>query len=121
MIQKNTEYYKMEFYNTYVVVEAIGKFEVTAAIAEKTIQVMVDHFKGESFVIVSIRKSGYTLKPDAYSSPIFKKVKGIAIVSKNEEVRKNAIFEQEKFDRSFAFFENLDDAKHWAQNFYVSY
>ncbi|TVZ28418.1 hypothetical protein JM83_3544 [Gillisia sp. Hel_I_86] len=121
MIEKITEFYKMEFYDSYVIIEARGQFEVSASTAEKTIQTIVDHFNGKNFVIISNRTAKYTLRSDAYSSKVFKKVKGIAIVSKNEEVRKNAVLEQEKFNGSFAFFENLDDAKHWAENFFVTY
>jgi len=121
MIEKITEFYRMEFYDSYVVVEANSDIVVNSAIAEKTIKTIIDHFNGRKFVIISNRKSHYTLLPDAYSPGIFKKVKGIAIVSKNEEVRKKAILEQEKFDSSFAFFDNLDDAIHWAENFFSNY
>ncbi len=121
MIEKITEFYKMEFHDSYVIIEANANIVVNSAIAEKTIQTIVDQFNGKRFVLISNRTSSYTLKPDAYSPGILKKVKGIAIVSKNVEVKKNALLEQEKFDRSFAFFENLDDAKHWAENFFVSY
>jgi len=121
MIEKLTEFYKMEFYDSYVIMEANADIVVNSIIAEKTLKTVINHFNGEKFVIISNRKSNYTLQPDAYSSGIFKKVKGIAIVSKNEEVRKRAIQEQEKFNRSFAFFENLDDAKNWAENFFVTY
>jgi len=121
MIEKLTEFYKIEFYDSYVIMEANADIVVNSIIAEKTLKTVIDHFNGKNFVIISNRKSNYILQTDAYSSVSFKKVKGIAIVSKNVEVRKRAVLEQEKFHRSFAFFENLDDAKNWAENFFVTY
>jgi len=80
-----------------------------------------DSFKSKEFVIISNRKSDYSLNPEAYSASLFKKVKGIAVVSQNPEVKLKAISEQENFQQSFAFFENLDDAKNWAESFVVNY
>lgn len=117
MIEKITEYYKMEFYDSYVVIEGIGHFNVDSAIAKKTIQSIIDHFKKKEFVIISNRKSNYSLSADAYSDSIFKKIKGIAIVSQQPEMKLRAILEQEKFQQSFAFFDDLDEAKKWAESF----
>ena len=111
----------MEFYDSYVVIEGIGQFVVDSAIAKKTIQSILDHFKRKEFVIISNRKSDYSLNPDAYSDRIFKKIKGIAIVSQQPQMKMKAMVEQERFEQSFAFFEDLDDAKNWAENFFVSY
>ncbi len=121
MIQKNSEYYKMEFYDSYVIIESNGKFVVDPSIAKKTIQTIVDHFKGKEFVIISNRKTDYSLSPDAYSDSIFKKVKGIAIVSSHPQVKMKAVIEQENFQQSFAFFEDLEKAKNWAQSFFITY
>ncbi len=121
MIEKNTEYYKMEFYDSYVIVEGTGQLVVDATIAKKTIQTIVDHFKRKEFVIISNRKSDYSLNPDAYSDSIFKKIKGIAIVSQHPQMKMKAMIEQERFEQSFAFFEDLEDAKNWAENFFVKY
>lgn len=121
MVEKITEYYKMEFYDSYVVIEGIGHFNVDSAIAKKTIQTIIDHFKKKEFIIISNRKSDYSLNPDAYSDSIFKKIKGIAIVSQDPKVKLKAISEQESFSQSFAFFEKLDDARNWAESFFVNY
>ncbi len=121
MIEKINEFYRMEFYDSYVIIEANADIVVNSAVAEKTLKTIIDHFKGKQFILISNRISNYTLTLDAYSPSILKKVKGIAIVSKNEEVRERALLEQEKFDSSFAYFENLNDAKEWAENFFVSY
>ncbi len=121
MIEKNTEYYKMQFYDSYVIVEGLGEFVVDTAIARKTIQTIVDHYKRKEFVIISNRKSDYSLNPDAYNDSIFKKVKGIAIVSQKPQMKMKAMVEQERFEQSFAFFEELEDARNWAENFFVNY
>lgn len=121
MIQKNTEYYKMEFYDSYVIIESIGSFVVDSEIAKKTVKTITDHFKGKEFVIISNRKSDYSVSAETYSDRIFKKIKGIAIVSSIPQVKMKAVVEQENFKQSFAFFDNLDNAKNWAENFFVTY
>jgi hypothetical protein len=121
MIETITEYYKMEFYDSYVIIEGIGLLVVEPPMVKKSIQTIVDHFDGKEFVIISNRKSDYFLNPDAYNDRIFKKVKGIAIVSQQPKMKMKALIEQERFQQSFAFFEDLDDAKNWAENFFVSY
>lgn len=121
MTEKLTDFYKLEFYDSYVVVEGKSNISVNSSMAENIIKNIFDHFKDRKFVIVSNRIADYEIQLDAYSSSIFKKVKGIAIVSKNAEVRDKAILEQQKFNGSFAFFDNLDDAKNWAENFFSNY
>lgn len=121
MIEKITEYYKMEFYDSYVIIERIGQFKVEPAIAKKTIQTILDHYKRKQFVIISNRKSDYILNPDSYFDSIFKKIKGIAIVSQQPQMKIKAMIEQERFQQSFAFFEDLEDAKKWAESFFVNY
>lgn len=121
MIEQITEFYRLEFYDSYVIIEGNSNISVNSSIAENILKKIFDHFKDRKFVIVSNRISEYKLQADAYSPAILKKVKGIAIVSKNSEVRDQAILEQKKFNGSFAFFENLDDAKNWAENFFSNY
>jgi hypothetical protein len=111
----------MEFYDSYVVIESNGESVTDPSISIKTLKIIVDHFKGKEFTIIANRKSDYSISPEAYADKLFKKVKGIAVVSSIPQVKTKAMLEQGNFDQSFAFFENLDNAKNWAENFFVTY
>lgn len=121
MIQRDTEYYKMEFYDSYVIIESIGDFKIDAKIATNTLKTIVDHYRGKEFAVITNRKSDYSLSSETYSHSLFRKVKGIAIVSSIPQVKLKAMIEQENFRQSFAFFENLDNAKKWAESLFVTY
>lgn len=111
----------MEFYDSYVIIESIGEFVVDPAIATSTLKVIVDYYKGKEFAIITNRKSDYSLSPEAYSHSLFKKIKGIAIVSSIPQVKMRAMIEQDSFEQSFAFFEDLNEAKNWAESLFVTY
>ncbi len=121
MITKMTKHYKMDFYENYVIVERKENVLVNAQVTKDNLKIVIDHFKGKEFVIISNRKHSYTLNAECYSPSLFKKVKGIAIVSDIPDVKAQAILEQMNFKNSFAFFDNLEDAQNWAQSFSYSY
>ena len=117
MITKLTKHYKMDFYGTYVIIERLGEIVVDSKIAKETLTIIIDHFKGKEFVIISNRKQNYSLNAESYSPSLFKKVKGIAIVSDIPDVKAQAILEQMNFKNSFAFFDKMENAQNWAESF----
>jgi len=121
MLVKNTAHYNMQFYDSYVIIERISEFTVDSKLAKETLKTIVDHFKGKEFVIISNRKQNYSLNAESYSPGLFKKVKGIAVVSENEDMKAQAVLEQLNFDNSFAFFNKIEDAQNWAESFSYSY
>lgn len=114
MIKRSTDHYDLTFYDTYVIAEAKENTIVTSRVTEEILQVILAHFEGRSFTVISHRKNNYSIKEDAYSPKLFKKVLGMAVVSGNPTVKEKAINEQLQFRNSFAFFENLEDAQSWA-------
>lgn len=120
METKNSEEYEFQFYDNYVITEAKEGVVITSDEIKKNLKIVFDHFKGKNFTIISHRKNEYTLEIDVYTTRLMKKVKAIAIVSSNSHARQKAELEQLQFDNSFAFFENLEDAKEWAQSISVS-
>lgn len=100
MLVKNSAHYKMKFYDTYVIIERIGVFNVDSKIVKETLTIIIDHFKGKEFVIISNRKQNYNLNAESYTPSLFKKVKGIAIVSDIPDVKIQAILEQMNFKNS---------------------
>jgi len=115
-IQSN-QHFKYEFFDKYVIVEAFKGTIVDQEAAHVTLQTIVEHYKGKEFTLISHRVNDYVIGMDAYSSKIFKKIRSLAIVSENPEVKRNALLEQDKYDNSFAFFTCLEEAKNWADSF----
>lgn len=86
--------------------------------AVKIRNVYRDHFGSKKFVVVVDRKYKYDLDLSVYKDGLSKNLVGIAVVSKDVEEKKRALEEQELFDHSFAFFENLSEAENWAETFF---
>lgn len=117
MISKSTDAYNLYFYDHFVIAEAKENTVVNSSVTEEALKLVLQHFNGKSFTVISKRTNKYTIVEEAYSPRIFKKVTALAVVSSDPEVKKRAYKEQLLFKNSFAFFEDLDEAVDWAQNF----
>jgi len=116
MINKTTPHYNLIFHDTYVIVVANeGTFINNDAVSE-TLQIIFDHYNGKNFTLISHRKNQYTIDIDIYTLRLMKKLRALAIVSNDSVVKEKAIVEQLAFNKSFAFFENLEDARGWAES-----
>jgi predicted HAD superfamily phosphohydrolase YqeG len=120
MVTKFSEHYEFQFYDNYVIAEAKEGVVISNEEIKKNLRIIFDHYNGKNFTIISHRKNNYTVEIDVYATRLMKKVKALAIVSSNSQEREKAILEQLQFDNSFAFFNNLEDAKLWAQSATVS-
>ncbi len=114
MTLKKTSHYNLTFFDCFVVVEANAGAVVTQKVVNENLQLIFDHFNGKEFTLISHRKNDYVLDLDIYSLKLTKKLRGIAVVSSDSTMKEKAALEQLAFDSSFAYFENLDDAKRWA-------
>ncbi len=117
MVQRTTEYFSLRFYSNYVIAEAHESTVVNSFVARGTLKIIFEFYKGRDFVLISNRKNNYTVEMDSYSPKLMKKIRGMAVVSQNPFVKEKASVEQLQFDQSFAFFENLEDARGWADSF----
>lgn len=113
---RSTDNYLLTFYDNYVIAEAKANALIDSKATEEGLKIVLEHFEGRPFTVISHRKNNYTILEDAYSPKIFKKVLGVAVVSSNPDDRKKAVIEQLQFSNSFAFFENLEDAQSWASS-----
>lgn len=116
MIQKNTSTYQLSFYPNYVIVEAVEGAKVNNEIVAETLKLIFDHYKKTDFVLITNRKNNYSIDIDIYTVKLMKKLRALAVVSSDSLIKEKAMVEQLAFDQSFAFFENLDDAKGWAES-----
>jgi hypothetical protein len=81
----------------------------------------VEVFKNQEFVLITDRSLYHDIDLRIYKDRRLRNMKGLAIVSQNPVERDRALKEQALFDDSFAFFERLDDAIHWAGAFFRNY
>lgn len=116
MINTKTPYYNIFFYDKYVVVEANEGVVINNEIVAEGLKIIFDHYKGKDFTLISHRKNKYTLNVDVYTVKLMKKLRALAIVSADSMVKEKALVEQLAFNQTFAFFENLEDARGWAES-----
>jgi hypothetical protein len=113
-----SDFCELFFYERYVITRV---FENVILDTEKVNFIRAknrEHFLNNDFVIIADRNLKHDLDLSIYKKGITKKLKGVAIVSKNVEEKERAIKEQELFDNSFAFFEDIEEAKSWAESFF---
>lgn len=116
MITKSTQYYNFVFHDNYVIAEANEGVLVNNDRVNEALKIIFDHYNGRNFTIISHRKNQYTVDIDVYALKLMKKLRALAIVSNDDSVREKALIEQLAFNSSFAFFENIEDAKGWAES-----
>ncbi len=116
MTTKRTAHYNLIFFDSFVVAEAHEDSVITHEVVNETLKLIFDHFKGKEFTIISHRKNNYSLDLNVYTLKLIKKIRGIAVVSSDSGMKEKATLEQLVFDGSFTFFEDLEDAKRWAES-----
>lgn len=119
MVQRTTDHFSLKFYSNYVITEAHENIVVNNKVTSATLKIIFDFYKGRDFVLISNRKNNYTVEINAYTPRLMKKIKGMAVVSQSPFVKEKALIEQLQFEQSFAFFENLEEARGWADSFIV--
>lgn len=113
---KIVDSYNLFFHDKYVIVEAHEDAVIDSKVTGKTIKQLLEYYENRPFTLISHRRNNYSIKPDAYSPRVFRKIPRIAVVSTNPGVKERAIVEQMQFENSFAFFEELDEAVSWAKS-----
>lgn len=115
MTIKQNAYYDLMFYHNYVIAEAKEGSVIDNEIVSQNLKIIFDHFQSDNFTIISHRKNNYTVNVDVYTVKLMKKLRALAIVSSDTMVREKALVEQLAFNQPFAFFEDLEDAREWAE------
>lgn len=75
------------------------------------------HYTNKNFVLITHRQYSYAVDPCIYRhATLVENLSGLAVVSKKPFIKANANLERMFFKKPFNFFEELDDAVHWAQH-----
>ncbi len=106
--------FTMECFDSYVVFTLISK-EITTQLAKEVLGFADNHYKKRPYVFISNRAFASNVDPDTYKEINTDILLGIAIVSEDQDVRKEAVVEQQLFEGSFGFFKTLEAAIDWAK------
>ncbi len=112
------KFYDVEFYDSFVIVTIYKDVFLTLEKANIVREEIRTHYKSKDFVMISNRKFKHVVADQVFSKGLPPNMKGLAIVSKEKTERDKAQIQQRLFDKSFAFFDNLEDAKSWAENYF---
>ncbi|MDH7446611.1 hypothetical protein [Aquimarina sp. 2201CG14-23] len=108
----------VELYEKFVIVTINEDVTLTLDRANIIRKKLRSHYGEKSFLMISYRKHNHQVSSEVYRQGQLTNMKGLAIVSKEKTDRDKAIMEQKLFDKSFAFFENLEEAKSWAESYF---
>lgn len=114
----STNDYHLTFFHNYVIAEAFEGAVVNNASVAENLKVVFNHFNGKPFALISNRKYNYSVDINVYTVRLMKKVRALAVVSSDPMIKERAMLEQLAFDHSFAFFEDLEEAKGWAESIF---
>ncbi|WOD43842.1 hypothetical protein [Hwangdonia lutea] len=107
----------IDVYDNYVV--SIIKEGVTVTMESNKIleDIAETYFPNKKFVYITHRINSYSVDPVNYTrTSKIENLAGFAVVSKNNVALSNAEIEKTFLKKPFAVFDNLDDAKDWAQS-----
>jgi len=115
---QTTDFCSIELHEKFVIITVHDGIAFTLDKANKIRKILSTHYNGKKFVLISNRQNNHEVSIDIYKQGQLSNMKGLAIVSKQKTERDKAIIEQKLFDKSFAFFENLEEAKSWASSYF---
>ncbi|TPN89164.1 hypothetical protein [Aquimarina algicola] len=117
----NTNYekfYDLEFHTSYVIITIHKGVFVTLDKANIIREDIKSHFGNKSFIMITNRKFEHEVAEEVFRLGQLPNMKGLAIVSQRKTERDKAMIEQGLYDRSFAYFNTLEEAKSWAEGYF---
>ncbi|MEW7291786.1 hypothetical protein [Aquimarina sp. 2304DJ70-9] len=114
----SNEFCQMQLYDQFVILTLNENVDFNLDKASVIRDKLRKHYKSADFLMISHRKYTIHVAPDIYKQGQLPNMKGLAIVSSNTKERDNAIIEQQLYGKSFTFFNNLEDAKSWAECYF---
>jgi len=113
-----TEFYEIELHEQYAVLKLLESKEFTLEKANIIRKELAAFYGKNKFVLINYRKYNFDVSEDIYRQGQLENMKGLAIVSELKTERDKALIEQRLYDKSFAFFDCLEEAISWAKNYF---
>lgn len=112
-----SDHSRISIFEKYAIFSVAKGKKLDQTVANEIRNALKVHYPRSPFVIIREELEELEVDFSVYQKRVMRNLKGLAIVSTNEAVRKRAIEEQSLFDDSFAFFTSMEDAKSWADSF----
>lgn len=111
----STPHGEMKCFETYLVF-TLTSDTLNRQSANEIMHYAHQHFGEKKYVFIANREFASKVDPKAYKAINTSQMVGLAIVSENEDVKQEAIAEQDFFDGSFGFFKTLTEAIDWSMS-----
>lgn len=112
---KDLGFCKMKFYDNYVTCNINEGVTLCQQKSRKQTREILNHFDNKPFVYITNRINSYAVDPSIYNeSSQIENLVGFAVVSKNHFALNNAKVEKLFLNKPFELFNDLNDAKQWA-------
>ncbi len=114
----SNEFCQMELFDQFVVLTVNENVNFTLEKATELRDKLRAHYRSKDFLMISHRKFKHKISKEVYKHGHLPNMKGLAVVSSDNQERDQAIIEQPLYEKSFVFFSCLDEAKSWAEAYF---
>ncbi|WP_271783580.1 hypothetical protein [Aquimarina algiphila] len=114
------KFYELEFYNSFVIVTIFKDVLLTLNKANIVREEIKSYYKSKDFIMITNRKFRHEVSDEVFRQGQPSNMRGLAIVSKEKTERDIALIQQKLYDKSFAFFTTLEEAKSWAEGYFIN-
>ncbi len=114
----SNEFCQIALYDQFAILTLNENINLTLEKASIIRNKLREHFKSKDFLMINYRKHKNEISTEVYERGQLSNMKGLAIVSDDNEERNKAFTEQHLYDKSFVFFSTIEEAKSWAENYF---
>ncbi len=114
----SNDFCEIKFYPNFAIITVEKDVVFTLEKASSVRKKLRSFYKNKNFVMITHRKNNHQMSEEVYHHGILDNMKGLAIVSNEKSERDKAMIEQRLFDKSFAFFDTIEEAESWAKAYF---
>ncbi|RZS90674.1 hypothetical protein [Aquimarina brevivitae] len=114
----SNDFCELAMHTNYVIVVIQEGVDLDLSKALIIKEILEQNYQDREFLMISYRKNRHKIDAQVYKKGLLENMKGLAVVSPFEEEKTVASQEQKLYDKSFVFFDSLDDAESWANHYF---
>lgn len=112
-----TKTYSLDLTPSFAIVQYLNTKTLARETVDEVRNILTEYYMGNDFVLINQRTNKMMVEPTFYKSAL-PNMKAVAVVAEDDELREHLYAEQKNWEKSFAFFNTLEDAKDWAVHFF---
>ena len=112
-----TKTYSLDLTPSFAIVQYLNTKNLARETVDEVRNILTEYYMGNDFVLINQRTNKMIVEPTFYKSAL-PNMKAVAVVAQDDELREHLYAEQKNWEKSFAFFNTLEDAKDWAVHFF---